>query len=89
MRHAGGCAICSTSDGLASTLLAVNPSFQLLSRLGIEMGVGPLLVGGFALQAHGVFWNTMDIDCLIAEDEIGRIAEKVLDFHRDQIEREA
>ncbi len=52
-------------------------TLQLIARGLAAQGVGALLVGGHALQMHGVTRQTLDVDCLVS-DEIGRVLHAIL-----------
>lgn len=52
-------------------------TLQLLSRGLADRGVGALLVGGHALQMHGVIRQTLDVDCLVS-DELDQVVQAIL-----------
>ncbi len=51
--------------------------FDLLLRIQKRRNLSLLLIGGWAVQAHGYARNTMDVDCLTASENDSVIAEEL------------
>lgn len=51
--------------------------FDLLNRLQSRCGANLLLIGGWALQAHGYARHTVDVDCMGAVEDDALIGEEL------------
>ncbi len=51
--------------------------FDLLLRIQKRRDVSLLLIGGWAVQAHGFTRATLDVDCLSAVEDEAKIAEEL------------
>ena len=51
--------------------------FDLLLRIQSSCGIRLLLIGGWALQAHGYSRQTADVDCMTAIEDESRIADEL------------
>jgi hypothetical protein len=50
---------------------------DLLFRLQRELGVRLLIIGGWALQAHGYARNTVDVDCMVSAADDQTVADRL------------